>query len=90
MTLEIKGIGRMFPMGRHMFQIPSQGGSGGSWVRFVVEDGKPVMLFEAERYMQEAKFRLPRGDVRVSLVRPHAGRHARHGAQGDLGFVAGD
>jgi len=52
MTLEIKGIGRIVPMGRHMFQIPSASGLNGTWVRFVVEDGRQIMLLETDRYVR--------------------------------------
>jgi len=54
MTLEAKDVGRMLPMGRHMFQLPSKRGSGAAtWVRFVDDEGRHVMLFDAERYVRQ-------------------------------------
>ena len=52
LNLAIKDVGRLLPMTRHTFRIHKDGGAGGDWVRFIVEDGRRVMLWETGRLVR--------------------------------------
>lgn len=52
LNLEIKDVGRLLPMTRHTYRLHKDGGAGGDWVRFVVEDGRRVMLWETGRLVR--------------------------------------
>ena len=48
LTLEVKGAVRLLPIGPATFRV-IEGTNKGEWVRFVVEDGREVMLWEHRR-----------------------------------------
>lgn len=55
LTLELKGHGRLIPISRHTFRLRTSRGWGGAWIRFAVEDGNPVMLWEAQRLVRRGR-----------------------------------
>ena len=55
LTLELKGHGRLIPISRHTFRVSTPRGWGGAWIRFAVEDGKPVMLWEAQKLVRRGR-----------------------------------
>jgi hypothetical protein len=50
--LELAGVGRLLPLSRHTFRVPTGAGNSGSWIRFVSENGKQVMLWDTRQLVR--------------------------------------
>jgi CubicO group peptidase (beta-lactamase class C family) len=58
LTLEVHGAVRMAPIGPATYRV-TEGLNTGEWVRFVVESGKPVMIWESARWESARWERVP-------------------------------
>jgi CubicO group peptidase (beta-lactamase class C family) len=52
LMLELAGVGRLLPLSRHTFRVPTGAGNSGSWIRFVSENGKQVMLWDTRQLVR--------------------------------------
>jgi hypothetical protein len=52
LMLELVGVGPLLPISPHTFRTLPPASGGGSWIRFVQENGKKLMLWDTRQLVR--------------------------------------